>query len=67
MTYALAGKVMIIDHTYVPQSLEGRGVARALLDAALDEARSKGLKIQPVCSYVVAQFQRHPEWSELSA
>jgi predicted GNAT family acetyltransferase len=67
MTYLLQGKVMVIDHTLVPPELEGRGIARALLDAALDHARAEGLKIRPVCSYVVAQFRRHPEWGDLAA
>ena len=26
-----------------------------------------GTKIVPLCSYVVAQFRRHPEWSGLLA
>ena len=58
---------LIIDHTGVPPALEGRGIAAALMSHALGYAREHGLKIEPRCSYVVAAFQRHPEWSDVLA
>jgi hypothetical protein len=30
-------------------------------------AREEGFHVIPQCSYVVAQFQRHPEWADLKA
>ena len=59
--------VLVIDHTRVPPALEGRGIAGALMERAIDEAREKGLRIEPVCSYVVAAFRRHPDWSDVLA
>lgn len=53
------------DHTLVPEALAGRGVAKALLDALLADARSNGFKIIPYCAFVRAQYARHPEWSSL--
>ncbi|MBN9308305.1 MAG: N-acetyltransferase, partial [Devosia sp.] len=38
-----------------------------LVKAAIDHTRATGGKIVPVCSYVVAQFRRHPEWADLHA
>ena len=68
MTYSKSGDgPMIIDHTGVPPAFEGRGIARKLVDAAIADARNEGFRITPVCSYVVAQFRRHPEWSNLRA
>lgn len=56
-----------IDHTGVPAAYEGRGIAAKLVNQAVADARSQGFKITPVCSYVVAQFRRHPEWADLRA
>lgn len=56
---------LIIDHTGVPPAFEGRGIAGKLMQRAIDDARKQKFKITPVCSYVVAQFRRHPEWADL--
>lgn len=68
MTYRKTGDgPMVIDHTGVPPEFEGRGIASKLVNAAIADARNQGFKITPVCSYVVAQFRRHPEWADLRA
>ena len=67
MTYRLAGGVMAIDHTLVPPAFEGRGIAAALVNRAIADARAENFKIAPICSYVAAQFQRHREWADLLA
>ena len=56
-----------IDHTGVPPEYEGRRIAAKLVNKAVADAREQGFKITPVCSYVVAQFRRHPEWADLRA
>lgn len=56
-----------IDHTGVPRAYEGRGIAAKLVNKAVADAREQGFKIMPVCSYVVAQFRRHPDWADLHA
>ena len=56
---------IIIDHTGVPPAFEGRGIAAKLVNKAIEDARKQGFKINPVCSYVVAQFRRHPQWADL--
>jgi predicted GNAT family acetyltransferase len=60
-------ETIIIDHTGVPPAFEGRGIAAKLVSHAIADARQNGFKITPVCSYVVAQFRRHPEWADLRA
>lgn len=68
MTYRKEGDgPMVITHTGVPPEYEGRGIAAKLVHAAIADARETGFKITPVCSYVVAQFRRHPEWADLLA
>lgn len=68
MTFGKAADGTItIDHTGVPREYEGRGIAARLVNKAISDAREQGFKITPVCSYVVAQFRRHPEWADLRA
>jgi len=63
--YQLHNGVMHLVHTAVPRMLEGRGIAAALVDAALAEARRQGWQVRPVCSYVRAHMRRHPETHDL--
>ena len=56
---------IIADHTGVDDSLRGNGVAMALVERLVADARRDGFKIVPRCSFVVAQFRRHPEWSDV--
>ena len=67
LTWFARGDARIADHTLVPPEIGGRGVAAALVDALIADAKSEGFKIVPACSYIAAQFKRHPEWSELLA
>ena len=59
--YRLHEGVMTLVHTEVDPALEGQGVAGALVQAALDHARTRGLKIDPVCGYARKYMERHPE------
>ena len=63
--YALAGGVMSINHTIVPDAIGGRGIAGKLVQASVDFARDQGLKIAPRCSYAAAWMDRHPEYAGL--
>ena len=65
--YRRSGAIVHMTHTLVPSSLEGRGIAAALVNAAMVWAQAEGLKIDPVCSYVRAYLKRHPEWQSLQA
>ena len=65
--YELADQVMTITHTVVPSAIGGRGIAGALVQAALDHARGAGLKVVPTCSYADAWMTKHPEYEDLRA
>ena len=58
LDYRLGHGVMTILHTEVDAALEGRGVAGALVEAALAHARANGLKVNPLCSYASSYMQR---------
>lgn len=59
--------VRVAEHTIVPGEIGGQGVAAKLVDALIADARAQGFKVKPVCSYVAAKFDEHPEWAELRA
>ena len=63
--YRVRGDVMQMVHTGVDPSLQGRGIAAALVDAALKHARSAGLRVDPICSYVRVYMARHSETRDL--
>jgi len=65
--YRLTGGTMHMTHTYVPPPIEGRGIAAALVEAALAHARAHGLKVAPHCSYVRSYMRRHPQTHDLIA
>ena len=67
LTWAARGPLRIADHTWVPPEARGKGIAAALVEALVADARELGFKIVPQCSYVEAAFRRHPEWAALRA
>lgn len=67
IAWTLLGDVMVMDHTYVSDKLRGQGVAKKLLDTAAAYAREHGLKMEAVCSYVVAAFNKSNEYDDIKA
>jgi hypothetical protein len=65
--YTLDGEVMRFTHTIVPQEVEGRGIGSRLIKGALDEARSRGLKVDPVCPFVRAYIEKNAKYRDLLA
>ncbi len=58
---------MLIQHTEVRKQLEGQGVGKKLVDAAVQFARKKGYKIIPQCPYANAVFHKTPEYADVWA
>ena len=66
MTYSRAGTSrIIIDHTGVPDSMRGLGVGKALVEAAVKDARAEGVKIIPLCPFAKATLDKHAEWQDV--
>ena len=62
LTFSKVSETMIIvDHTGVPDSMRGMGVAGALAQRVLADARAAGQKIVPLCPFFKAYAMRHPE------
>lgn len=62
LVYAPFGDdILDLQHTEVPPSGQGEGVADALVRAALAYAREHKLQVMATCPYVQAWLRRHPE------
>jgi len=51
ITYTNAGEILIIDHTFVDESLRGKGIAAKLVDTVVKYAIDEQKKIIPLCPY----------------
>lgn len=67
VAYRREGDVLALVHTEVPQALSGRGVGSALARGTLDLIRAAGIKIRPLCPFIAAFIQRHPNYADLVA
>ena len=66
MTYSKAGDhLIIIDHTEVSDALRGKGAGKQLVNAAVNYAREKNIKILPLCPFAKAIFDKTPEFHEV--
>jgi uncharacterized protein len=63
--YRIEPGVIVLVHTDVAPSAEGQGIGSRLVAGALDDIRSRGLHVVPVCPFVTAYLRRHPEQRDL--
>jgi len=63
----LAGGVLDLEHTIVPEESRGEGVGDALVRAAVAYARREGVQLIPTCPYVEAWLARHPKEGDVFA
>lgn len=61
LQYRRTANSITLIHTEVPQADRGRGLGNQLIRAALDFAHFNQLKVVPVCPFVKAYLQKHPE------
>lgn len=63
--YTIEDGVLILWHTEVKDSLKGQGAGSALVAYAVNVARRDHLKVSPVCSYALSQFEKKPEYGDV--
>jgi predicted GNAT family acetyltransferase len=59
--------LITITHTEVPKELGGRGIGTALAHGLMELIRAEGIKVKPLCPFVKAYIEKHPEYSDLVA
>ncbi|MDE1156287.1 MAG: GNAT family N-acetyltransferase [Acidobacteriaceae bacterium] len=67
LSYELKEKNIVLLHTFVPPSLQGKGAGSKFVHAVLDEVRRRSLRVVPECEFVAAFIKRHPEYEDLIA
>ena len=63
--YRRSGDRLFIDHVESPVALRGTGAAGRLMAALAADARSKDLKLTPICGYAAAWLRRSHEFRDL--
>ncbi|HEX9025726.1 MAG TPA: GNAT family N-acetyltransferase [Clostridium sp.] len=56
---------IIVNHTYVSESLRGQGIALKLVKKVIEYARKENIKIIPLCSYVEKVMTRNEEYKDV--
>lgn len=67
LTWVERNGARVAEHTLVPPPIGGRGIAARLVEALVADAREQNFKVKPVCSYVAAKFDEHPDWADVRA
>ena len=63
--YVVKGNRWLFVHTEIADEFEGRGYASTLVREALDDIRARGITIVPLCPFVAAWIERHPDYDDL--
>jgi predicted GNAT family acetyltransferase len=63
--YRGVGETLAFTHTEVDGAYEGRGLGGVLVREALGDVRARGLHVIPMCPFVRAYLDRHPEHLDL--
>ncbi len=57
--------VVEANHTFVSDSLRGKGVAGKLMEEMVNNLQESQRKVIPTCSYAVKWFEKHEEFANL--
>lgn len=63
--YQRRGGALVITHTEVGDAASGHGLGSRLARFALDQARTEGVPVVPLCPFVRAYVEDHPEYADL--
>jgi predicted GNAT family acetyltransferase len=65
--YERRGDTMVFTHTEVDPDAGQEGLGSTLVRAALDDVRSKGGSVVPLCPFVRGWIDRHQDYADLVA
>ena len=64
--YRLRGGRVIFTHTEIDPSSQGQGLGGKLARGALDDVRATGRTVVPLCSFIKAYIDKHPEYAAIT-
>jgi predicted GNAT family acetyltransferase len=67
VAYQHRGSTLVMTHTEVDQDAGRSGLGSSLVRGALDDVRSQGIKVVPLCPFVRGWIDRHPDYADLVA
>jgi uncharacterized protein len=65
VTYRYWGKIIVLMHTEVPQSEEGKGLGSELARQTFEWIRAQKLMAKVFCPFLVVYLKRHPEFLDV--
>lgn len=65
--YMLTDDMIVFTHTEVSPDFEGQGVGSALAKGALGDVRASAERsVMPLCPFIKAYMEKHPEYADLA-
>lgn len=61
LSYRVTGNVISMLHAEIDPAHGGRGLGTVLARGALEDARSRGLAVRPLCPFVAEVVRRNPD------
>ena len=65
VAYRESDSTRTFTHTRVDPRFEGQGLGSILVQQALDDVRSRGMSVVPLCPFTAAWIRRHPAYADL--
>lgn len=66
-TYVVRDGLWELEHTIVDPAYGGQGIAGKLVQELAAQARERGIKIVPSCSYELRTFEKNAEYADVWA
>lgn len=63
--YASGGDQVVFTHTEVDEAYSGLGLAQRLARFALDDVRSRGKRIVPLCPFIASFLRKHHDYDDI--
>lgn len=63
--YQETSELVVLTHTEVSPTFEGKGIGSALARAALDDVRERRLKALVICPFIIGWLRNHPDYQDL--